>query len=151
MLAAGTDPDSPRFGARKIGMKAADPAFSTRSPMRTSSPFTVTLAFSAGVAGAPPVCAAAAVDRAISAKSAVKRNISQSPLPHQLRGGLQHLVGSRDHLRVHLIGALGGDQVRDLGDRVDVRLLEIALLQAAVAVDAGDAVLRRPRRRRVDE
>ena len=47
---------------------------------------------------------------------------------HQVGGGLQHLVGGRDHLRVHLVGALRGDQSCNFRHRVDVRLLEITLL-----------------------
>jgi hypothetical protein len=54
----------------------------------------------------------------------------------------QHLVGARDDARVHLIGALGRDEVGDLGDRVDVGLFEIGLQQVAGAVDVGQADLR---------
>ncbi len=42
-----TAPVVPRSGARKIGMSATGPAFSTRSPMRTTSLSTVTVARSA--------------------------------------------------------------------------------------------------------
>ena len=51
----GTAPRVPRSGARKIGTSATGPAFSTRSPMRTISPVTVTFPRSAGIA----FCAAA--------------------------------------------------------------------------------------------
>ena len=50
-------------------------------------------------------------------------------------------------LRVHLVGALRGDQVGDFGDRFDVGLLEVALLQVAGAVGVGEcrpAACRRP-------
>jgi hypothetical protein len=55
----------------------------------------------------------------------------------------------RDHLGVHLIGALRGDQVAHLGDDVDIGLFEAALRDAAVAFGIGDAVLRRAGRRRI--
>src|SRR5665213_1764824 len=41
--------------------------------------------------------------------------------------GLQHLVGGGDHLRIHLVGALGDDQRGDLAHRIDVGGLGIAL------------------------
>ena len=48
MRCTGTDPVWPRSGARKIGTPAAGPAFSTRSPIRTTSEVTVTSSFSRG-------------------------------------------------------------------------------------------------------
>ena len=64
---------------------------------------------------------------------------------------MQHLVGGADHLGVHLVGALRGDQVGHFRDDVDVGLFEAALRDAAVAFGVGEAVLRRARGRRVGE
>ena len=58
-----------------------------------------------------------------------------SPLAEHVGGGLQHLVGRAHDLGVHLIGALGGDQVGDFGHHLDIGLFEIALLD--VAIDGG--------------
>src|SRR6266478_9761806 len=82
--------------------------------------------------------------RALSVPSI--RKIIISPLAEQRGGGLQHLVGGADHLGVHLVGALRRDQVGNLGDDLDIGLLEIALLHVAKTVGVGDAVLRRARR-----
>src|SRR6185312_16230154 len=76
---------------------------------------------------------------------------SQAPSAEQRGGGLHHLVGRRNYFRVHLVGALGGDQVTHLGDDVDIGLFEAALRDAAETVGVGDAVLWRARRRRVGE
>ena len=64
---------------------------------------------------------------------------------------MHHLVGGADHFGVHLIGALGGDQVRHFGDDVDIGLFEAALRDAAIAFGVGETVLRRTRRRGVGE
>ena len=149
-----TAPVVPRSGARKIGMSATGPAFSTRSPMRTTSPVTVTLARSAGRAD----CAAAGVT-AGAANASSKTNAANDCADHgrgsfssrQLRGCLQHFVGRGDDLGVHLVGALRGDQIGDLGHRLDVGLFEAALQQRAGAVGAGRAVLRRAGGRRGGE
>ena len=58
---------------------------------------------------------------------------------------LLHLVGSLDDLGVHLVGALRRYQLGDLAHRIDVRFLEIALMDRAEAGIAGDAVDRRAR------
>src|SRR5207245_9073108 len=72
-------------------------------------------------------------------------------LPEQRGSGLQHLVGGADHLGVHLVGALRRDQVGNLGDDLDIGLLEIALLHVAKTVGVGGAVLGRARGRRLRE
>src|SRR5438132_7099670 len=121
------------------------------SPIRTRSLDTCTLARSTGAAitlrfaKISWVCAtAAALDAAIRAVARRRgRAIMTSPLAEHVGGGLQHLVGRADDLGVHLIGALGGNQVGDFGHHLDVRLFEIALLDVAKAVGVGDAVLRR--------
>ena len=61
----------------------------------------------------------------------------------QVGGGRQHLVGAGDDARVHFVGALGGDKVGYLGDRIDVRLFEVALQQRPKSGIAGRADLRR--------
>src|SRR5258705_9655013 len=124
------------------------------SPIRTRSPATATLARSTGAATTSSrVCADAAADvatsRAVARRS--ERMVIISPLAEQRGGGLQHLVGGADHLGVHLIGALRRDQVGNLGDDLDIGLLEIALLHVAKTVGVGDAVLRRARGRRLRE
>src|SRR5258705_7938060 len=125
------------------------------SPIRTRSPDTCTLARSTGAAIALRfakvswVCAATldAAIRAVARRRA--RAIMASPLAEHVGGGLQHLVGRADDLGVHLIGALGGDQVGDFGHHLDIGLFEIALLHVAKTVGVGDAVLRRAGGRRV--
>ena len=67
---------------------------------------------------------------------------------HQLRGRLQHFVGRGDDLGIHLVGALRRDQIGNFDHRFDVGLFEVALLQRAGAVGAGERVLRRARGRR---
>jgi len=58
--------------------------------------------------------------------------------------GGEHVVGRLNDLGVHLIGALRGDQLGDLLDRVDVGGLQISLLQAAEAGIAEPTVVRVP-------
>src|SRR5215472_12616206 len=53
--------------------------------------------------------------------------------------GLEHLVRGLDDLGVHLVRALGADQVRDLLDRVHVRAFEEPLQDRAKALVAGRA------------
>src|SRR5258706_13211855 len=119
------------------------------SPIRTTSPVTVTLARSTGAAMiAVRLWATAAVD--VAESRAVARKIERIvimklPSAEQRRCGLQHLVGGADHLGVHLVGALRRDQVGNLGDDLDIGLFEIALLHVAKTVGVGDAVLRRAR------
>src|SRR5688572_6906085 len=124
------------------------------SPIRTRSPDTCTSARSTGVAitlrfaKVSWVCATAtALDAAIRAVAKRRerraRAIMASPLAEHVGGRLHHLVGRADHLGVHLIGALGGDQVGDFSHDLDIGLFEIALLHVAEAVGVGDAVLRR--------
>src|SRR5258707_14433170 len=120
------------------------------SPIRTRSPATATLARSTGAATTSSrVCADAAAEvaasRAVARKS--ERMVIISPLAEQRGGGLQHLVGGAEHLGVHLVGALRRDQIGNLGDDLDIGLLEIALLHVAEAVGVGDAVLRHARGR----
>src|SRR5260370_34492841 len=120
------------------------------SPIRTRSPDTCTLARSTGAAitlrfaKVSWVCAtAAALDAAIRAVARRRaRAIMASPLAEHVGGGLQHLVGRADDLGVHLIGALGGDQVGDFGHHLDIGLFEVGLLHVAEAVGIADPVLR---------
>src|SRR6185295_4125633 len=130
------------------------------SPIRTRSPETCTLARSTGAAitlrfaKVSWVCAtAAALDATIRAvaRRRARAIMTSRPLAEHVGGGLQHLVGRADDLGVHLIGALGGDQVGDFGHHLDVGLFEIALLHVAKAVGVGDAVLRRAGGRGVRE
>src|SRR5438105_15138039 len=169
------------------------------SPIRTSSPATLTLARSTGAAmTSSRVCADAVAVPAASRAVARRRERGKllpfppplwegvrpqapacavpscPPLPHKGResrarivaavriviisslaeqrgGGLQHLVGGADHLGVHLIGALRRDQVGNLGDDLDIGLLEIALLHVAKTIGVGGAVLGRARGRRLRE
>src|SRR5471030_2825638 len=67
----------------------------------------------------------------------------------QLGGLLQHLIRRRDDLGIHFIGALGGDQRRDLVHRIDVGGFQEALLDGAVAGRAGHAGLRTAGTRRL--
>ncbi len=77
--------------------------------------------------------------------------IMAPPSAEHAGGGLHHLVGGADHLGVHLVGALGGDQVGDFEHDFDVGLFEVALLHVAEAVGIGEAVLRWAGGRRVGE
>src|ERR1043166_121830 len=116
-------------GARKMAMPAAAPAPSMRSPIRTRSPDTTAWRLSFGIgeaAGSTGWAAASAPSASKAAISATRRTIHSSRVHVVVR--LQHLIRGRDDLRIHLIGALRGDQVGHFDHRVDVRLLEIALL-----------------------
>ena len=137
---AGTLPVSPRSGARKTAILAAEPAFSTRSPMRTTSAATRISERSTGA-----VCAAAAAVDASTNAQARSRTHDGYSSAHQVGGCRQHLVGCRDDLGVHLVGALCGDQIGDLADRFDIGLLKRTLLQVAVPLTVGLSVLRGPR------
>src|SRR5579859_5318622 len=133
---------------------AAVPAFSTMSPIRTTSLSTVTWARSTGAAIASSSARAsevAAMTTSRAAAMASGRAYINGSLAEQRGGRLHHLVGRRDHLGVHLIGALGRDQVGHFRDHVDIGLLQTALVDGAKTFQRGNAVLRRSRRRRVDE
>src|SRR3974390_397395 len=133
---------------------AAVPAFSTKSPTRTISLSTVTLPRSTGTAMVSSrACASPVAGRARSRAAARRseRAVIITSSTEQRRGRLQHLVGGADHLRVHFIGALGGDQVRHLGDDIDIGLLEAALVDGPKTFGGGQTILRRTGRGRVDE
>src|SRR4051812_36526383 len=51
----------------------------------------------------------------------------------QMCGVLQHLIRRRDHLGIHFISPLGGDQRGDLVHRIDIGSFQEALLDGAVA------------------
>src|SRR5262249_2626277 len=122
-------------GARKMGMPAAAPAPSMRSPMRTRSPETTAsrLSFGTGeAAGSAAWLAAPGMSDSMAAIAATRSMVRSSRM--HVVVGLQHLIGRGDDLRVHLVRALCGDQIGHFDHRVDVRLLEIALLNVAVAV-----------------
>src|SRR3954454_3400936 len=109
------------------------------SPIRTTSPATVTLARSTGAAmtlsrarGAAMTSSRACADAvaAAAASSAVARRSERAvivglPSAEQRGRGLHHLVGRAHHLGVHLVGALRRDQVGNLGDHLDVGLLRL--------------------------
>ena len=172
MRSTATRPVWPRSGARKIATLAAAPAFSTRSPMRTISPTTVTVGLSGGPVAAlrhRRVRREAVDERAVAAVGLAAANwaaAGEGEGEERERGKPDHgsspqriiadvdcsiWSAARDDLGVHLIGALRGDQVGDLGHGFDIGLLEIALLQVAVAVGVGLAVLRRAGGRRLEE
>src|ERR1043166_8969165 len=136
-------------GARKMAIPAAGPVPSIRSPMRTRSSETTASRLSVGTGAAPssPAWATVAGPSAMNAAITATRSMIHSSRVHVVVG-LEHLVGRCDDLGVHLIGTLGGDQVGHLDHRVDVRLLEVALLNVAVAVLHRQTVLRRAGRRR---
>jgi hypothetical protein len=69
----------------------------------------------------------------------------------QVGGRRQHVVGGADDARVHFVGALGGDQIGDLGDRVDIGLFQEGLEQGAVAFRAGRCDLFGSARRGLEE
>src|SRR3979490_226709 len=125
------------------------------SPIRTRSLVTVTLARSTGAAMTSSRVWASAGAAETASRTVARRSermiIINSPLAEQRGGGLQHLVGGGDDFCVHLVSALRRDQVGNLGDDLDIGLLEIALLHVAKTVGVGDAVLRRAGRRRVRE
>src|SRR4029077_10158381 len=112
---------------------AAEPAFSTMSPIRTMSLSTVTCARRAGAAMVSFCsCATAAEDTAANRAIAnIERIIIVYPLAEQRGGRLQHLVGGADHLGIHFVGALCGDQVRHFRNDIDVGLFETALADGA--------------------
>jgi hypothetical protein len=56
---------------------------------------------------------------------------------------LQHLVGRSDHLRVHFVGALRGDQVGHLGYDIDIGLFEAALIDGSKTFGRSQTVLGR--------
>src|SRR3954463_11950201 len=58
--------------------------------------------------------------------SSIMVQVPLSGLAVEVDQVLQHLVGRRDHARVGLEAALGGDHLRELGGEVDVRHLERA-------------------------
>src|SRR5271154_1290904 len=104
---------------------------------------------STGIAMASsPGSAAAATPAPAASRAAARRSVRIfmiNPSPEQRRGRLHHLVGGTDHLGVHLVGALRGDQVAHLRNHVDIGLFEAALREGAVAFGAGETVLRRAR------
>src|ERR1700722_5213893 len=55
----------------------------------------------------------------------------------QVVGLLVHIVGSLDYFGVRFVGALAGDQVDELVDNADVRLLYIALLEGSETLGAA--------------
>src|SRR3954464_4452990 len=114
-----------------------------RSPTRTTSEVTVMLARSVGVAMKSSAARAgsASTRRAEIVARVVRIIVIISA--EQRRGRLHHLVSGADDLGVHLVGALGGDQVAHLRDDVDIGLLQAALRDLAVAFGVRGAVLRR--------
>src|SRR5690349_16998109 len=141
----------PGGGAGATTSLARSPASAKRSPSRITVPATLLVGRSAGAASAPPQA------RQTDASTSKERSewiIALCLMPPALldlveRG--QHLVGSLDHLRVHLIGALRRDEVGDLRHDVDVGGLEQALVDRAESGRAGRAGDRRARGRRLLE
>src|ERR1700688_3421735 len=78
--------------------------------------------------------AKAAADRTIAAlrtDRACARSMVDSPefgLAAHVGDCAGHLIRGLDHLGVHLISALSRNEVGDLGDRIDVGSLDVALL-----------------------
>src|SRR5271163_4536406 len=94
--------------------------------------------------GRPTSCAKAARPGASQSPSdvsiaAIVFTRMTPPSAPQIRYGAGHLIGRLNDLRIHLIGALGGDQVGDLRHRIDVGGFEISLLQNAERGVAGHA------------
>src|ERR671922_163779 len=54
-------------------------------------------------------------------------------LPDASRQRTEHVICGLDHLGIHLVGALRRDQLGDFLHRIDVRVLEVALMQRAKA------------------
>src|SRR3972149_10081979 len=121
--------ERPNFGAAATAMFALSPASSKISPTRTISSFTVTELRNTGAAWA---AVARAPARPKTKPIRTLRVIRQFLL--DLRRALEHLVGGLDHLRIHLIGALGADEIGDLLDNVHVGGFQVALMNRA---DAG--------------
>src|SRR5689334_15350262 len=122
----------------------AGPAFSTISPIRTISPSTTTVARSTGTVmvssfGCANAVAGAARSRAVARRS--ERAVIVILLAEQRGRRLQHLVGSSDHLGVHFVGALRGDQIGHLRDDVDIGLFETALVDRSKAFGGGETIL----------
>ena len=87
--------------------------------------------------------AAAATRRTTIDIARIKAIFPLSILAKALGDRRRHLVGRLDHLGVHFVGALGGDQLGDLLDGIDVGALQIALMDLAEAGIAGNADDRR--------
>src|SRR5437763_6017528 len=114
-----------------------------RSPTRTTSEVTVTLARSVGAAmPSSAACAGSASASRAEMVASVVRIVIIITSAEQRRGRLHHLIGGADHLGVHLVGALGRDQVAHFRDDVDIGLLETALRDLAVAFRVRSAILR---------
>src|SRR5690606_6334316 len=145
MAARSTLPVVPGLGARNRPCSAASPAPSNKSPAVTMAAVTVTSPLSMGAARA-----LALSRRMVMAVMAERTIIWTTPLA-QLAGGFHHLVSARDDAGVHLVGTLGGDEVGDFGDRVDVGHFQIALEQVAGALGVGHADLGGAAGRGVDE
>src|ERR1700722_19099665 len=120
----------PTAGAGATGVSAAAPTPAKRSPTRIRLSET----FAAGRRVWPEAGLATARISA-NRRRAGKRVIASADLG---QGGL-HVVRRLDHLGIHLIGPLRGDEIGDLGHDVDVRGFEIALLNIAVGRCAGIA------------
>src|SRR5215471_5964174 len=78
----------------------------------------------------------------ITAKSPSAKKNLRFMLRPQTSGVLKHLVCCRDHLGIHFIGALSGDERSDLVHRIDVRGFQETLLDGAVAGRARHTGLR---------
>src|SRR6185295_18114173 len=77
------------------------------------------------------------------------RPIPGMALTQALGDGGEHVIGGLDDLRVHLIGALRRDELGNLLHRIDVGVLEVALIHAAKARFPRHADDGRARRRRL--
>src|SRR5690348_7043192 len=104
---------------------------SNRSPSRTMPSSTVEIV--RNVAASLGVAMAAAAIARVRIKDFI------SLLLAQLVQRAEHFVRGLDDLGVHLVCALRGDQVGDLGDGIDVRGLEEALQHGAEPLLAGRA------------
>ena len=68
-------------------------------------------------------------------------NVQRKIVAVQVQGDRGVVVGGLNDLRVHLVGPLCGNELRDLLDRIDIGVLEIALLhfcEPDVSRNSGD-------------
>src|SRR3954469_406318 len=120
-----------------VGAKAR----SAIMPSRTSSPARIVHAGTGSRFSSAAAIRAEARTRSMAANprtiNPILFNMDTPELAHALRDCLGHFIRGLDDLGIHFVGALGGDQLGDFLDRVDVRGFEILLVDLAVAGIAG--------------
>jgi len=70
--------------------------------------------------------------------------ITRHVLPSHVVGQLKHLIGCLYYFRVRFVSALGNDELQDLFDHLDVRVLDKALLDKPHALESRLARSRGP-------